>query len=254
MRNWILVVAAAVVAGAADPAAAFAQGKGNDKDKDKNRGRQEQVRRPSERDRDKDRRVATPTARRSADYPVIIVPDRRDRDDVRRDRERERERERQRERDRRDRDNDRWRYGDWDSRRWEVYRKGNGNGPAFCRSGAGHPVHGREWCLRKGHGLGRSANIRWDRVRWDDVIFRRTSSRSNVFGRDVLVDILGRGVYDRLDARRRGLGVREPLSGRWDYLDGRSVLLVNAGRYPIAELIDGNRDRRVDLVLVNFGR
>lgn len=29
-----------------------------------------------------------------------------------------------------------------------------GRGPSFCRSGAGHPVHGRRWCLRKGFGLG----------------------------------------------------------------------------------------------------
>jgi hypothetical protein len=28
--------------------------------------------------------------------------------------------------------------------------KGNGNGPAFCRSGEGHPVHGRQWCRDKG--------------------------------------------------------------------------------------------------------
>ena len=25
-----------------------------------------------------------------------------------------------------------------------------GNGPAFCRSGEGHPVHGWEWCREKG--------------------------------------------------------------------------------------------------------
>lgn len=30
----------------------------------------------------------------------------------------------------------------------------NGNGPAFCRSGEGHPVHGMAWCRAKG----------WDRV------------------------------------------------------------------------------------------
>lgn len=27
------------------------------------------------------------------------------------------------------------------------------NGPAFCRSGAGHPVHGRRWCEDRGHGV-----------------------------------------------------------------------------------------------------
>lgn len=37
-------------------------------------------------------------------------------------------------------------------RRYDARRRGQG--PAFCRSGAGHPVHGREWCLQKGFGLG----------------------------------------------------------------------------------------------------
>ena len=32
--------------------------------------------------------------------------------------------------------------------------KAQGNGPAFCRSGEGHPVHGWEWCREKG----------WDRA------------------------------------------------------------------------------------------
>lgn len=237
MRKWIIIVAAAFAAGAADPSFALAQGRGNDKDKNKNKNNAQQaaVRRPSERDRDDRQAVRVETrGNGNAKYPVIIVPERRD------DRDR--------------RDYDRWRYGDWDTRRWEVYRRGTANGPAFCRSGAGHPVHGREWCMRKGYGLGHSSNVRWDRVRWDNVVFRRTSSRSDVFGRDVLIDILGRGVYDRLDARRRSFGVRESLNGRWDYFDGRSVLIVNAGRFPIAELIDGNRDRRVDLVLINVGR
>lgn len=37
---------------------------------------------------------------------------------------------------------------------------GNGGGPAFCRSGEGHPVHGWQWCRDKG----------WDRANrsiWD---------------------------------------------------------------------------------------
>ena len=33
--------------------------------------------------------------------------------------------------------------------------RGNAGGPAFCRSGAGHPVHGWEWCRQRG----------WDRTR-----------------------------------------------------------------------------------------
>lgn len=34
------------------------------------------------------------------------------------------------------------------------FERRSGNGPPFCRSGAGHPVHGRRWCLEKGWGLG----------------------------------------------------------------------------------------------------
>ena len=29
-------------------------------------------------------------------------------------------------------------------------RNGKGGGPAFCRSGQGHPVHGWEWCRERG--------------------------------------------------------------------------------------------------------
>lgn len=28
--------------------------------------------------------------------------------------------------------------------------RGGGNGPPFCRSGAGHPAHGMSWCVQKG--------------------------------------------------------------------------------------------------------
>lgn len=40
-------------------------------------------------------------------------------------------------------------------------RGGKGNGPAFCRSGEGHPVHGWEWCRQRGwDGAYRSAGSR----------------------------------------------------------------------------------------------
>lgn len=41
-----------------------------------------------------------------------------------------------------------------------VNRKGSkrGNGPAFCRSGAGHPVFGPGWCHDKGFGIGAQKN------------------------------------------------------------------------------------------------
>ncbi|MEJ2151462.1 MAG: hypothetical protein P8Y29_00585 [Gemmatimonadota bacterium] len=52
-----------------------------------------------------------------------------------------------------------------------------GRGPAFCRSGAGHPVHGRRWCAQKRFGLGR------------DIVFDtrrrgRTRQGAIVIGRD----------------------------------------------------------------------
>jgi len=69
---------------------------------------------------------------------------------IREDRRRDDDRDR---RDRRDddrRDSDRW------DDRWEDGRdERDGQGPAFCRSGEGHPVHGRRWCEEKGFGLGR---------------------------------------------------------------------------------------------------
>lgn len=51
-------------------------------------------------------------------------------------------------------------------------RHGNGrtgNGPAFCRSGEGHPVHGWEWCREKG----------WDRVDRDFGWFGRDRDRDD---------------------------------------------------------------------------
>ena len=55
----------------------------------------------------------------------------------------------------------------------EVATRSQGNGPPFCRSGQGHPVHGRQWCVDKGWGLG-GRDVRLDRRRdRDDVIIRR---------------------------------------------------------------------------------
>jgi hypothetical protein len=45
----------------------------------------------------------------------------------------------------------------------------NGNGPAFCRSGAGHPVHGWEWCRDKG----------WDRADRDRGWSERDDERDD---------------------------------------------------------------------------
>lgn len=45
----------------------------------------------------------------------------------------------------------------------------NARGPSFCRSRAGHPVFGLQWCLNKGYGIGRPGA--WF-LRGDDLFLR----------------------------------------------------------------------------------
>jgi hypothetical protein len=67
----------------------------------------------------------------------------------------------------------------------ERFRADRGRGPSFCRSGAGHPVFGRRWCLEKGFGLGNRDDVFFDDGRvifWDDdrpVIVRDRRFRSD---------------------------------------------------------------------------
>jgi hypothetical protein len=122
--------------------------------------------------------------------------------------------------------------------------------PAFCRSGAGHPVWGRQWCLDKGFGLGVDGDHRWGRtVDPRDIVFRETGTGS--LTRDVLQAVLGDVVLNRLGLHAVTLGYTDPLTGRWlgDASGGR-VLLLNAGGYPVAEIVDMDRDNRADNLLV----
>ncbi len=67
----------------------------------------------------------------------------------------------------------------------ERFRANRGRGPMFCRTGAGHPVFGRRWCLEKGFGLGDREDVFFDDGRvifWDDdrpVIVRDRRFRSD---------------------------------------------------------------------------
>ena len=47
------------------------------------------------------------------------------------------------------------------------------SGPSFCRSGAGHPVFGLQWCLNKGYGIGRPGSV----FVWGDDVFLRDQTR-----------------------------------------------------------------------------
>jgi hypothetical protein len=125
--------------------------------------------------------------------------------------------------------------------------------PAFCRSGAGHPVFGRQWCLDKGFGLGRDTGL-WGTARMGDVILRSPDARQRIeLNRRTLADVVGDVVFGRLEARRQALGATDPLTGRWlPAENGGHVLHVRSGAEPIAELVDRNGDGRVDLVLLKI--
>jgi hypothetical protein len=167
---------------------------------------------------------------------------------------REREAERERLRAQRERDaererlrSDRDRRGDWD--RQQQARRGGS--PAFCRSGQGHPVHGRSWCTQKGFGLG---NERWERARIEDIIFRQPRDRrryddGSLMNRSVLEDILGSVVLGRFEGhgRQHGSGA---VTGNWlTGVDGR-ILQLNIGGVPFAQLVDSRGRGRPDTVLI----
>jgi len=125
--------------------------------------------------------------------------------------------------------------------------------PSFCRSGAGHPVWGRQWCIDKGFGLGTGQNVRWGTTRdINNVILGRGISTGSVT-RDALLNLLGPVVFDRLALHAVTLGYTDPLTGVWrSEATGPQVLLVNSGSHPVAELVDRNRDQRGDLMLVSL--
>ena len=130
-----------------------------------------------------------------------------------------------------------------------------GGSPSFCRSGEGHPVWGREWCQDKGFGIGEGNGRLWARATdLEDVVLRRPETRRTELDRGGLIDILGDVVFGRLAVQSLVLGADQPLTGRWiGQDDGPRVLRVRAGDIDVAELVDGDRDDQVDVLLVNLG-
>lgn len=122
--------------------------------------------------------------------------------------------------------------------------------PSFCRTGEGHPVWGRQWCLQKGFGLGDSPKMQWAAAR-DIGDLRWVAPPAGPLTRDALLNLIGPVAFDRLALHALTLGYTDPLTGVWRTdASGPSLLLVNSGSYPIAELLDSNRDQRPDLMLV----
>jgi hypothetical protein len=137
--RWTLTLALGLAI--ALPSSAWAQGRGN---ADKSKGKKHEQRQ------------------------VIVLDDDDDDDDDRRDRDRIILRDRDRDRDRIIlRDGSRTVVLDGDDFVWFPVR--SDRGPSFCRSGAGHPVFGLQWCLNKGYGIGTPGAVF---LRGDDVFLR----------------------------------------------------------------------------------
>ena len=136
-----------------------------------------------------------------------------------------------------------WRVGVLD----EGVRAG---APSFCRSGAGHPVWGRQWCIDKGFGLGTFDGLRWGRTTDIGNIAFGSGLLTNRLGEAALLNLLGPTVFNRLALHAVTLGLMEPLTGMWlSQPTGPRLLMVNSGQRPVAELVDTNRDNLVDLML-----
>jgi hypothetical protein len=137
---------------------------------------------------------------------------------------------------------------------WELSRidhqRVRGNAPSFCRTGEGHPVWGREWCIRQGFGLGSDGVIRWSRAQVGDVIYRRHSDRTRL-DRVTLIDVLGDVVFGRLALHALGMGYDRPLSGVWIAEPAAPrILRIYAGDAVVAEMVDLDRNDRVDVLYV----
>ncbi|HXH23845.1 MAG TPA: hypothetical protein VNI78_01275 [Vicinamibacterales bacterium] len=94
------------------------------------------------------------------------------------------------------------------------------NGPAFCRSGQGHPVFGWQWCRERGWGDGRVRDVRRARDRRiddRDVLRERVRNRRGVFTvafDNGYADGYEKGLDDGRDGR-----TYDPTRHRW-YRDG----------------------------------
>lgn len=157
-------------------------------------------------------------------------------------------------------------------------RAGPRGSPAFCRSGAGHPVFGRRWCLEMGFGLGHGGILGGRRgltlpeiILGHDPRHRRQAFHGRSLDHGELGALLGVAILDRVLADALGLSPREArrVTGRWHdarHHDRRRAAWWQLGHRPaagadalalqllldgerVAELADLDRDGRVDLLL-----
>jgi len=126
------------------------------------------------------------------------------------------------------------------------------NGPSFCRSGAGHPVYGRQWCLDKGFGLG---NASWRRTRPGRIRFGRVPQgpiEPVRLGAREIAEILTDIALDEIFGESRYDLDRSSLAGEWRGGSGEGLFVLELliGDDPVAELTDTDLDGEVDVVLI----
>lgn len=151
-----------------------------------------------------------------------------------------------------------------------------GNGPPFCRSGQGHPVHGWEWCVAKGWAAGPQYGTpsriqEWIEVVWEDARFREPArTRGNRrhqrrdrewMGRRELAQLAGDAVVRRIQEYGRSSRVApgdraDPgMRGRWVRGDFEGVALeIQIGDVPVAYLHDPYERGRAESVFLRPGR
>lgn len=139
--------------------------------------------------------------------------------------------------------------GAWDVTPFE--NTDDARAPSFCRSGSGHPVFGRQWCIDKGFGLGGDRETRWGSTdNASNIVFGQPVTSGRIT-RDQLLGLLGDVAFNRLALHAVTLGYADPLTGVWvGDANGPRVLQLNSGSYPVAEIVDFNRDNRADRLVV----
>ncbi len=128
------------------------------------------------------------------------------------------------------------------------------------RGGRVRVDHGREG--RRGRARSRRVDhrtrVNWTAVDWRNVRFRdgrgrrhRGAAVRSAYVPD-LYRLVGKRTYRRLERHADRIGAYGALNARWVRLDrGARVLQVRAGRVPLAELVDLDRDPRVERVWLN---
>lgn len=87
-----------------------------------------------------------------------------------------------------------------------------------------------------------------------DIILRRPRNSGRTLSYGILQQVLGSSVLNRIDQVRYQLGYNGPLTGRWYDGSSGSQLDLYANGLQIVQILDRNRDGRVDVARWTNGR